>query len=171
MESWTADRIAAVRERCESTGINIGLHTLSAVNVAELSPYVSARRGELHASPRVDFANRLGCKWTIVHAGYHFTSDPDTRLAAAIARLDRIATYAVDTGQRILLENHNAEPEHSEIKYLAHTVEECEKIFNVIPPSRLGWAFTVNHAHLVPEGIGRIHRCIWNRLPRRGEAC
>ena len=152
MDTWSPDRIAALRDRCETTGISIGLHTLSAVNVAEYSPYVS-RGVENYMRASIDLANRLGCKWTIVHAGYHFSSDPETRMDAAIARLDRAANYAADTGQRILLENHNAEPEHAEIKYLAHTVEECQKIFDVIPPSRLGWAFTVNHAHLVPEGI------------------
>ena len=152
METWSTERITAVRDRCEMTGINIGLHTLSAVNVAELSPYVS-RGVENYMRASIDLANRLGCKWTVVHAGYHFTSDPDTRLAAAIARLDRIATYAADTGQRILLENLNYEPEHAEVKYLAHTVDECAKIFDAIPPNKLGWAFTVNHANLVPEGV------------------
>ena len=88
-----------------------------------------------------------------MHAGYHFTSDPDERIAAAIARLDRISTYAADTGQRILLENLNFEPEHAEVNYMAHNVAECAQIFDVIPASRLGWAFTVNHAHLVPEGV------------------
>lgn len=152
METWSADRIAAVRDRCETTGINIGLHTLSAVNVAELSPYVS-RGVENYLRASIDLANRLGCKWTVVHAGYHFTSDPETRLAAAIARLDRISTYAADTGQRVLLENLNFEPEHAEVNYLAHTVEECSQIFDAIPPGKLGWAFTVNHANLVPEGV------------------
>ncbi len=152
MDSWTPERIAAVRDRCESTGISIGLHTLSAVNVAELSPYVS-RGVENYMRASVDLANRIGCQWTIVHAGYHFTSDPEERLAAAIARLDRISTYAIDTGQRVLLENLNYEPEHAEVNYLAHNIEECARIFDAIPASRLGWAFTVNHAHLVPEGV------------------
>jgi len=152
MDSWSPERIAAVRERAERTGISIGLHTLSAVNVAELSPHVS-RGVENYMRASVDLANRLGCQWTIVHAGYHFTSDPDTRLAAAIARLERISAYATDTGQRILLENLNYEPEHAEVNYLAHNIEECSRIFDAIPPNRLGWAFTVNHAHLVPEGV------------------
>lgn len=152
METWSQERIAAIRDRCETTGISIGLHTLSAVNVAEYSPYV-ARGVENYMRASVDLANRIGCKWTIVHAGYHFSSDPEARMSAAIARLDRIATYAADTGQRILLENHNAEPEHAEIHYLARDIEECRQIFDAIPASRMGWAFTINHAHLVPEGI------------------
>ena len=152
MDTWTSERVAGIRDRCESTGISIGLHTLSAVNVAELSPYVS-RGVENYMRASIDLANRLGCKWTVVHAGYHFTSDPEARLDAAIARLSRIGTYASDTGQRILLENLNYEPEHAEINYLAHNIEECSKIFDAIPANKLGWAFTINHAHLVPEGV------------------
>ena len=152
MDTWSPDRIAEVRDRCEQTGISIGLHTLSGVNVAELSPYVS-RGVENYMRASVDLANRLGCQWTIVHAGYHFTSDPEERLATAIARLDRITTYAADTGQRVLLENLNYEPEHAEVNYLAHNTEECSQIFDTIPASKLGWAFTVNHANLVPEGV------------------
>ena len=34
-------RAAGVRAACEKHGIQLGLHTLSAVNVAEYSPYVS----------------------------------------------------------------------------------------------------------------------------------
>lgn len=44
-------------------------------------------------------------------------------------------------------------PEHAEIRYLAHNLEECREYFGRIQSPALGWAFTVNHAHLVPEGI------------------
>ena len=37
--------------------------------------------------------------------------------------------------------------------YLGHTVEECRYFFDAIPSERFGWAFTVNHANLVPEGV------------------
>ncbi len=166
MESWNRDRMAAVRDTCEMNGISIGLHTLSAVNIAETSPYVSSAVDEyLRAS--IDLANGLGCQWTVVHAGYHFTGDVPARTKASLERLQRIAKYAADTGARILLENLNYEPEHAEIHYMAHTVEECSAYFDAIPADRLGWAFTVNHSHLVPEGVGGfidafgIERCMW----------
>ena len=152
MESWGRDRIKAVQETCETNGISIGLHTLSAVNIAETSPYVSRAVDEyLRAS--VDLANSLGCQWTVVHAGYHFSGDVPARSKASLERLQRIAKYASDTGGRILLENLNFEPEHAEIHYMAHTVEECKTYFDAIPAERLGWAFTVNHSHLVPDGV------------------
>jgi sugar phosphate isomerase/epimerase len=51
------------------------------------------------------------------------------------------------------LENLNFEPDDAEVHYLAHTVEECRLYFDAISSPHLGWAFTVNHANLVPEGI------------------
>ena len=152
MDSWDSDRVAAVRDTCDRSAISLGLHTLSAVNAAEYSPHV-ARGVEHYMRACVDLANRLGCKWTVVHAGYHFTSDADARLEAGIARLQRIARYATDTGQRLLLENLNREPDHAEVRYLAHNVEECRRVFDAIDAEQMGWSFTVNHAHLVPEGV------------------
>ena len=152
MDTWDAERVADIRSICDRNAISLGLHTLSAVNVAEYSPHV-ARGVENYMRSCVDLANRLGCEWTVVHAGYHFSSDPEARLEAAISRLQRIARYAADTGQRILLENLNREPENAEVRYLAHNVDECRRIFDAIAPESLGWSFTVNHAHLVPEGI------------------
>jgi sugar phosphate isomerase/epimerase len=90
-----------------------------------------------------------------VHGGYHFTSDFAARLTASIERLERMADLAERAGLRLLLENLNREPEHAEIRYLAHDLDECREYFGRMDSPALGWAFTVNHAHLVPEGIGR----------------
>ena len=152
MDSWSKDRIRDVRDICERNGISIGLHTLSAVNIAEFSPYVSRAVDEyLRAS--VDLANNLGCQWMVVHAGYNFSGDVEDREKAAMERLKRIAKYASDTGARILLENLNFEPDKAEVHYMAHTVKEMSAYFDAIPPEQLGWAFTVNHSHLVHDGV------------------
>ena len=152
METWAADRAREVRSMCEANGISIGLHTLSAVNVAEFSPHVS-RAVEDYMRASVDLANQLGCAWTVVHAGYHFTGDVPERKKASLDRLKRISKYGADTGQKILLENLNFEPDHAEVHYMAHTVDEVREYFDEIPPEKLGWAFTANHSHLVPEGF------------------
>ena len=47
----------------------------------------------------------------------------------------------------------NFEPKRSEVKYLAYSVDECKYFFELISSELLGWAFTVNHSNLVPEGI------------------
>jgi sugar phosphate isomerase/epimerase len=88
-----------------------------------------------------------------VHAGYHFSSAVPARTSSSLERLKRATAYAESAGAYLLLENLNREPEHAEVRYLAHTVEECRPYFEQIQSPHLGWAFTVNHAHLVPEGI------------------
>ena len=150
---WPAERVAAVREAAERGGIHLGLHTLSGVNVAETAPFV-AEGVDRYLDAYVDLASRLGVAWIVVHGGFHFSSDYAARRDAGIARLGRAAARAEQAGVRLLLENLNREPEHAEVRYLAFSVEECREYFARIASPALGWAFTVNHAHLVPEGIG-----------------
>jgi len=65
--------------------------------------------------------------------------------SGAVAHAERI-------GALLLLENLNLEPATAEVHYLGHTVAECRYYFGAITSPHFGWAFTVNHAHLVPEG-------------------
>lgn len=144
-------RAAAVRAACERHGIHLGLHTLSAVNVAEYSPYVG-EAVDAYLKSYVDIYPKLGAEWMVVHAGYHFTSDKPLRMQAGRERLQRIADYAEKKKARILLENLNKEPADAEVHYLAHTVEEWRYYWDIESPA-LQLSFTANHAHLVPEGI------------------
>jgi sugar phosphate isomerase/epimerase len=150
--SWNDERVRAVRETCARHDIHLGLHTASAVNVAELSPFVSDAV-DAYLSSNIDFAMQLGCEWLIVHGGYHFSSDLSARKAASLERLKRAVAHAENAGARLLLENLNFEPADAEIHYLAHNVDECRYYFDAIASPHFGWAFTVNHANLVPEGI------------------
>ena len=145
-------RAAGVREACEKHGITLGLHTLSAVNVAEYSPYV-ADAVEEYLKAYVDIYSKLGAHWIVVHAGYHFTSDKKMRMEAGLERLKRIAAYAEKKGALILLENLNKEPDDAEVHYLAHTTEEWRYYWERISSPAFKLSFTANHAHLVPEGI------------------
>jgi sugar phosphate isomerase/epimerase len=77
----------------------------------------------------------------------------EARQAAALARLQRAVAYDEQVGPRLLLENLNVEPADAEVRYMGHTVEECRYYFDAMASAHFGWAFTVNHAHLVPEGI------------------
>jgi len=88
-----------------------------------------------------------------MHAGFHFTSDREERIAAGCERLMRIVAYAETKGALILLENLNKEPQDAEVHYLAHTVEEWRHYFERIQSPAFRLSFTVNHAHLVPEGV------------------
>lgn len=149
-----AARAAKLRGECERRGIRLGLHTASAVNVAETAPYV-ADAVERYLEAYVDAAARLGAGWIVVHAGFHFGSDRDERMRVGRERLQRLAAYAERNGggARLLLENLNKEPEEAEIHYLAHTIEEWRYYFDAIASPAFGLSFTANHAHLLPEGI------------------
>ena len=147
-----ARRAAALRWECERHGVHLGLHTSSAVNVAEYAPYVGDAV-EQYLRAYVDAAVLLGAEWIVMHAGFHFTSDREERIAAGRERLQRIVGYAEETGALVLLENLNKEPEAAEVHYLAHTVEEWRHYFEAIQSPAFRLSFTVNHAHLVPEGV------------------
>jgi sugar phosphate isomerase/epimerase len=145
-------RGSRVRALCERHGVTLGLHTASAVIVAEYAPYVGDAV-EAYLNAYVDAAVRLGAKWIVMHAGFHFTSDKAQRMQAGRTRLKRVIAHAENKGALILLENLNKEPDDAEIHYLAHTVEEWRYYFDDIDSSSFKLSFTANHAHLVPEGI------------------
>ena len=150
--SFDRERCKAVRELREKHDIHIGLHTSSAVNVAEYAPHASGGVDE-YLKAYVDVYTQLGAEWIVVHAGYHFTKDKELRMKAGFERLQRIAAYAEKNKVRLLLENLNKEPADAEVHYLAHTLEEWRYYWGLLSSPSLRLSFTVNHAHLVPEGV------------------
>jgi sugar phosphate isomerase/epimerase len=147
-----AGRASAIRAACEAGGIQLGLHTLSAVNVAEYSPFV-AEGVDRYLEGYVDVCAALDARWIVVHAGYHFGKDKPMRMAAGLERLKRVVARAEAKGVTLLLENLNKEPDDAEVQYLAHTLEEWRYYTDRIISPRLRLSFTANHAHLEPEGI------------------
>lgn len=145
-------RAGRIRARCEQAGIQLGLHTSSAVNVAERAPLVG-EAVDAYLRGYVDAAAYLGAGWIVVHAGYHFSSGVAGRMEAGLDRLRRLADYAETRGALILLENLNKEPPDAEVHYLAHTVEEWRWYYEKIQSAAFALSFTANHAHLVPEGV------------------
>ena len=152
VDSFDDARCAAVKAKAEKLGVSFGLHTLSAVNVAEFSPFLS-EAVDAYLKAYIDVAPKLGAEYIVVHAGYHFTADREKRMEVGRERLERMASYAQQRGALLLLENLNKEPEDAEVHYLAHTVEEWKYYFDHIDSPALGLSFTANHAHLVPDGV------------------
>jgi sugar phosphate isomerase/epimerase len=152
MEQIDPARAAAIRAACERHGVALGLHTSSAVNVAEYAPVVAeAVDGYLRAY--LDAYRLLDARWMVIHAGFHFTSDKALRMQAGRDRIRRIAAAAEAAGAILYLENLNKEPPAAEVHYLAHTLEEWRYYYDAIDSPSLRLSFTVNHAHLVPEGV------------------
>jgi sugar phosphate isomerase/epimerase len=150
--SFDATRAAGIRDACARTDVRLGLHTSSAVNVAE---YVSllADAADAYLRAYIDAAALLGAGWIVVHAGFHFSSNIRQRMEAGLERLQRAVSYAETKGALLLLENLNKEPDAAEVHYLAHTLAEWRWYYERIDSPAFGLSFTANHAHLVPEGV------------------
>jgi sugar phosphate isomerase/epimerase len=149
LPTWSETRIEAVRAVCVAHDLHVGIHTLSAVNVAEFSPLV-AEAVDAYLRAHIDLAARLGAEHVITHAGLHQSSELDLRWQASLERLQRAAEYAEAQRVRLLLENMNREPDDAEVHYMGHTIEELQRYFERIPASALQWGFSANHAHLLP---------------------
>jgi len=154
LPAFNLKRCTAVRKLLDKHRVRLGLHTNSAVNVAEYSPHVSDAVTE-YLKRYVDIFPKLGASWMVVHAGYHFTKDKALRMKAGRERLARVVAHAEKRKALVLLENLNKEPEDAEVHYLAHTLEEWQYYWDIQSPA-FKLSFTANHAHLVPEGIERF---------------
>jgi sugar phosphate isomerase/epimerase len=93
LPSFDERRADAVRRACAQHKVHLGLHTSSAVNVAEVAPFVSDAV-DRYLEAYVEIAPRLGAEWIVMHAGFHFTSDKAQRMAAGLDRLKRIGLHA-----------------------------------------------------------------------------
>lgn len=152
IETLTPERIRGIRETCDRHGIHVGIHTMSAVNMAEVAPHV--RDGvDRYLWGHMDACRKLGGEWMVIHAGYHFTSDVQMRMEAGLERIQRMVEHAEKIGLTLLLENMNWEPDDAEVHYLAHNVEETRYYFDRLDSTNLRWAFTANHAHIVEDGV------------------
>jgi sugar phosphate isomerase/epimerase len=150
--SFDAERARGVREALERHDVHLGLHTLSAVNVAEYSPFLS-EAVDAYMKAYIDAMALLGAGSIVIHAGYHFTADVPMRMQAGLDRIKRMVEYAEKRGALLLLENLNKEPQDAEVHYLAHTVEEWRHYYDAIDSPAFALSFTANHAHLMPDGV------------------
>lgn len=150
--SFDGRRARGIRAALEKHGVHLGLHTLSAVNVAEYSPFLS-EAVDAYLQAYIEAMPLLGASSIVVHAGYHFTADVEMRMAAGLERLQRMVEHAERKGALLLLENLNKEPAEAEVHYLAHTIEEWRHYYDAIDSPAFALSFTANHAHLMPEGV------------------
>ncbi len=149
LSTWDDERIRRVRSYCEQNDLHLGIHTLSAVNVAEFSPYLS-EAVDAYIRAHVDLGKRLGVHHVITHAGLHQSSELDLRKQASLEHLSRAASYASSNGVMLVLENLNWEPPEAEVHYMGHSIEELAYYWDNIPADGLKWGFSANHTHLLP---------------------
>lgn len=149
--TFSPEQVATIRALAGDRGVSLGLHTLSAVNMAEITPVLHAAIDE-YLLQNFDLAHALGCGYVICHGGYHFSGDREARLATAIDRMERAVPWAAERDLDIYFENHNKEPDEAEVHYQPRDVAETRRFFERIQSPRFKWAFNVAHANLVPDG-------------------
>ena len=152
LESFDDSRCSKIREGCEQHGLHLGLHTLSGVNIAEISPHLR-EAADAYLRNYIDLSVKLGAEWIVVHGGYHFTGCQKIRKQASIDRIKRAVEYAEKQNALLLLENLNGEPELAEVHYMPDNLEDTQEYFEQIQSPNLRWSFTINHAHFDPIGI------------------
>jgi sugar phosphate isomerase/epimerase len=150
--TFTPERVRSVRALTRDGGVRLGIHTSSAVNMAEITP-VMAAAADQYLRQNFDLAQALGCGYVICHGGFHFTSDREARLTASVERMRRAAEWAGARDLDVYFENHNKEPDEAEIHYLPHDVAETRRFFDAVTAPRFKWACNVGHAYLVPDGF------------------
>lgn len=151
-DEYTDEDVEVVESLSEEHGISLGLHTNSAMNIAETSPHLDEATDE-YMRAYIDIGDLFGADRIIVHGGYHFTADEEERREAAKERLRRAVDYAEGKQPELLLENHNFEPEDAEIHYMPVPLDEVVDFFDDLAADNLGWAFNPPHAYRAPEGI------------------
>jgi sugar phosphate isomerase/epimerase len=147
--TWDDERVRSVRQACEQHDLHLGIHTLSAVNVAEFSPYMSDAV-DAYIRANIDLGVQLGADHVITHAGLHQSSEIDLRKQASLEHLRRAAEHAEQHGATLVLENLNFEPPDAEVHYLGHSIEELHMYFDAIDSPAFKWGFSANHTHLLP---------------------
>ena len=110
LSQWSDERVRKVRDMCVQHDIHLGIHTLSAVNVSDFSPFMS-EAVDAYLRANIDLGKRLGVERVLVHAGLHQSSELELRNKASLEHLRRAVDYASSAGVTLLLENLNREPD------------------------------------------------------------
>jgi sugar phosphate isomerase/epimerase len=150
--TFTAERIARVKQLGQQYDIAYGLHTASFVNTAELMPQVRAA-SEQHLLDYIHLAKQLEAEYCVIHCGFHFSLFQDAVMAALLQTLRAAVTVAEELALPLVIENMNRVHPDCEIVYLGVTIDELRQVFTAIPSPYLGLALDIGHAHLLPEGV------------------
>src|SRR5215208_8517159 len=72
--TFRQERIRDIRQRAEGSGVTLGIHTSSGVNMAEITP-VMAAAADHYVQENFHLARDLGCSYLVCHGGFHFSTD------------------------------------------------------------------------------------------------
>jgi len=159
--AWTPERARALRSRASDHGVELVVHSDSAVNVADRQPELRAA-AERNLLGYVDLARSLGSDTVIVHGGLVFGEDLEPAYEAVVTTLAAVAGPAADAGITLVLENMNVVP--GEIRYLGCTAQEVARILDSVDSPALAACADIGHAHLLPGGVPEFVAALGPRI-------
>jgi sugar phosphate isomerase/epimerase len=151
-----------VRTEARARGLELVVHSDSAVNVAE--PHRGIRVGvKAHLGEYIRLSADVGATRLVVHGGLHFgSSERSTVLDAAVDTLAAAAEMAQNCGVTLVLENMNVL--HSEIDFFGTTAADIIDILDVVGSPSLRACADLGHAHLLPGGIPAFTATLDHRI-------
>ncbi|CAN5530216.1 hypothetical protein BH11ACT6_BH11ACT6_06210 [soil metagenome] len=151
-----------VRAEAQARGIELVVHSDSAVNVAE--PHGEIRAGvKQHLTEYVRLSVDVGATRLVVHGGLHFdSSERATVLEAAVDTLTATAHTAHNAGVTMVLENMNVL--HSEIDFFGTTAADIIDILDAVGSPALRACADLGHAHLLPGGVAAFVAAVAHRI-------
>jgi sugar phosphate isomerase/epimerase len=150
-QMFNEERIQRVKEQGKKWEIKYGLHTSSYVNTAEIMPDVR-EASERHLLNYIKLSKEIGAEYCVVHCGYHFSQFRDVVMESLFKTYRAAVELAEEIDLPLVIENMNHVHPDSEIVYLGVTIEEINQLFDAVPSEKLGLAFDVAHANLLPGG-------------------
>ena len=144
-----ADRRAP---QLEKAGAKLGLHTLSAVNIAETSPFVAKAADEYLAAyiERRRSASAPAGSWSTAAT---ISARTSRRAWTRRSRASRARPRWRKRRRPACCSRTSTRSRSAPRCITSHDLEECRYYFDRLDSPALGWSFTVNHAHIQPNSI------------------
>lgn len=165
-ENWPSE-VSAVRRRdirsmADHQGLELVVHSDSAVNVAEQHPTIRDAV-VAHLADYVELTADVGATRLVVHGGLEFDGSPLTAaLDAGVDTLAKVTRLAESVGITLVLENMNRLD--SEIDYFGVTAADVIAVLDAIDSPALRACADLGHAHLLPGGIDDFVTALGTRI-------
>ncbi|GJQ64770.1 MAG: xylose isomerase [Melioribacteraceae bacterium] len=155
LDSFTPERISALRSKCIDNGIELSLHLPTHINITDIIP-TYRKRDSKYLLKALNLADKLNAKIITAHMGFFFWFPVEkwrrkTALENFVINLERILEqYDGDTC--IALENVTPLPVGSDHLLLGDNVEDLKYVFSNISSPLVKFCLDTGHANM-SEGI------------------
>lgn len=155
LDSFTPERIAALKSRCNDHGIELSLHLPTHINIADIIP-TYRRRDSKYFLKALNLADKLNAKVITAHMGFFFWFPVEKwrrkiALENFVVNLEHILEQ-YEGNTCIALENVTPLPMGSDHLLLGDSVEDLKFVFSKISSPLVKFCLDTGHANM-SEGI------------------